>query len=359
MPKEKNRLTEWFPLSVRDLAVTVAILAAAAGICAALRMLDEKGSYVSMIFILAVFLVSRFTNGYFFGLLASLLSVLAVNYVFTYPYFAFNFTLAGYPLTILCMLAVAVATSALTTQTKRQEEIRIAGEREKTRSNLLRAVSHDLRTPLTSILGATSAVMENDAALTPAERMELLGGVREDAQWLIRVVENLLTITRIDGSDCARITKEPEAAEEVLAEAVSKFSKRFPGAAVQVHVPDELLMVPMDAMLIEQVLINLMENAVLHGEAAVIGVTAAVNKETAVFSVWDNGKGIDEAMLPHIFEGRIHQDDEEADHRRGMGIGLSVCHTIIKVHGGAMTAANRPEGGAILRFYLPIKEETV
>ena len=114
-----------------------------------------------------MFLISRFTGGYFYGIFAALVSVLAVNFLFTFPYFAFNFTIAGYPLTMLCMLAVSVITSAMTTQIKRQGDLRIEAEREKTRSNLLRAVSHDLRTPLTSILGASSAIADNDTVLTP------------------------------------------------------------------------------------------------------------------------------------------------------------------------------------------------
>ena len=203
--------------------------------------------------------LSRFTSGYLFGLIAAVLGVIGVNYVFTYPYMAFNFTISGYPLTMFTFLVVSLVTSTLTTKTKEQDRLRMENEKVKMRADLLRSVSHDIRTPLTSIMGATSAILENPA-LSPAEQQSLLVDVRDDAQWLIRVVENLLSITRI-GNESAKITKEPEAAEEVLDEAVRKFRKRFPAVSVEVHVPDELLLVPMDAILIMQVLSNLMENA--------------------------------------------------------------------------------------------------
>lgn len=217
----------------------------------------------SPVYVLAVLLISRFTSGYLFGLIAAVLGVIGVNYVFTYPYMAFNFTISGYPLTMFTFLVVSLVTSTLTTKTKEQDRLRMENEKVKMRADLLRSVSHDIRTPLTSIMGATSAILENPA-LSPAEQQSLLVDVRDDAQWLIRVVENLLSITRI-GNESAKITKEPEAAEEVLDEAVRKFRKRFPAVSVEVHVPDELLLVPMDAILIMQVLSNLMENAVFHG----------------------------------------------------------------------------------------------
>ena len=132
--------------------------------------------YVSMIFLLAVLVISRMTDGYFYGILAAVVGVFGINYVFTYPYFAFNFSISGYPITFISMAAVAVITSAMTTQIKQQEKIRADTEKEKMRGNLLRAVSHDLRTPLTSIVGATSAMIENDEVLTPLPKSKRAGG---------------------------------------------------------------------------------------------------------------------------------------------------------------------------------------
>ncbi|MDD3164890.1 MAG: ATP-binding protein, partial [Oscillospiraceae bacterium] len=277
-----------------------------------------------------------------------------------YPYFAFNFTLAGYPLTFLTMLVVSISTGTLVSGNKEHEKMRLETEREKMRANLLRAVSHDLRTPLTAIIGTINTVLENDEALSRETKTKLLSGAREDTQWLIRMVENLLSITRIEGQD-AKIEKQPEAVEEVLGEAVRKFRKQCPGLIVHVSVPDDLLMVPMDAILIEQVLLNLMENAAEHGQTvSEINVSVISRGRFAVFSVIDNGVGLDLKELPRLFSGylgtAVHSGG--ADSKRNMGIGLSVCTTIIHAHGGQISAENVAGGGAAFRFTLPLEDET-
>ena len=355
----KQTFQKWFPFSWRDLRLTVLLLLGAAFICAALRQVDSNGEFVSMIFVLAVLLVSRLTNGYLFGTLASLVSVICVNYVFTYPYFAFNFTIAGYPLTFIVMLVVSVMTSAMTTQIKLQEHLRAETEKEKARADLLRSVSHDIRTPLTSIIGATSTIIEGEEYLTAEQKRRLLEDTRSEAQWLIRVVENLLSVTRM-GDARTYIDKRPEPAEEIVGEALQKFRKRFPDMAVSVSVPDELLMVPMDPILIEQVLANLMENALLHGETTTI-IRLCVSSENgqARFSVQDNGKGIPKDQIPLLFTGVSHREDNHAaDGKRNMGLGLTVCKAIVHAHGGTITGANLPQGGAEFSFFLPLSEST-
>lgn len=344
--------------AVKDMAITLIILIAALVLCFVLKAADNTSAYASMIFIFAVFLISRFTHGYFCGIAASLASVLLVNFVFTYPYFAFNFTLSGYPIFILCMLVVSIATSTLTTQNKLSEEARIEAEREKTRSNLLRAVSHDLRTPLTSISGICSVMIENDEHISNDERKRMLSEINDDARWLIRMVENLLSITRID-SGSAKIIKKHEAVEEVVADSITKFRKQFPQCNITVVIPDELLLVPMDVMLIEQVLINLLENAVTHSKTATeIRLEVLCDGSSVKFSVSDNGVGIPSSILPHIFDGYFSRGYEQnSDKKRNMGIGLSVCSTIITAHGGHMNAENLKKGGAKFSFTLPVSEE--
>ena len=360
MKKSWKQIKSLFVFSWRDLLIMLLTLSAATVFSLLLRILD--GSLVSdvnvpMLYVLAVILVARSTNGYLFGFLSSLLGVFLVNFIFTAPYFSLNFTAAGYPLTFFTMLLAALLTGTLTTQLKQQEKLRLETEKEKMRGNLLRAVSHDLRTPLTSILGTTTALLENGEKISPEQRELLLKESRDDAQWLIRMVENLLSITRMQGE--AHIRKTPEAAEEIVGEALRKFYKRFPGVQLAVSVPDELLMVPMDAILIEQVLINLLENAVLHGGKE-DGIDLSVTKEgeNARFSVTDNGNGIDKDALPHLFDGRLSGEKQsEGDSKRNMGIGLSVCMSIVKAHGGVMAAENRAGGGARFSFVLPLKEE--
>lgn len=344
-------------LTWKDSLITVGILIIATFCCFLLHGVEQTDSHAPLIFVLAVLLISRFTNSYFYGVLSSVIGVIEVNYIFTYPYFNLNFTLSGYPLTFVAMFSVSIVVSMLTTQTKQQEKIRGEIEKEQMRSNLLRAVSHDIRTPLTSIVGAVSAVVENHDKLSEEKTLSLLGDVKEEAQWLIRVVENLLLVTRIE-SDSAKVTKEPEMVEEILGEAVAKFKKRFPGAPIKTDMPKEVLFVPMDAVLIEQVLCNLLENAVLHG-GVVSEILLRVRQEGeyAIFGVEDDGVGIDKEVLPRLLKESIYRgQDDPVDGKRNMGIGLTVCTGIIYAHGGTVRAYNRKEGGAVFEFLLPIKE---
>lgn len=343
--------------TLRNILITLTILAAATVICFFLQQSVGTEAHAPLLFVLAVLFISRFTDGYGYGIFSAMAAVIAVNYIFTYPYFAFNFTITGYPLTFLVMLAVALSVSALTTQIKNQEKLRLESEKEKMRANLLRAVSHDIRTPLTSIAGSASVILENQDALSQDKVMELVANIKEEAQWLVRMVENLLSITRMNAEN-AKIDKQEELAEEVISAAVSKFKKRFPGIETEVYVPDEILLVPMDATLIEQVLVNLLENSVIHGRTTSrIRIQVSKQGEMAVFSVEDNGGGIDESVLPVIFDGNLVARGESSDNKRNMGIGLSVCKSIIKAHRGNMRAENREEGGARMIFTLPMEME--
>ena len=346
----------FFSFSWRNTAICLGILAAAALLCFFFRLFDDSDVYVALIFELAVVLVSRFTSGYFYGLLASVVGVVGVNYIFTYPYFAFNFTISGYPLTFLVMLAVSIVVSALTTQIKQQEKLRAEAEKEKMRGNLLRAVSHDIRTPLTSIVGGVNAILDSGDRMPSETQRELLVDIRTEGQWLVGVMENLLSVTRISGA--STIQKELEAGEELLSAASVKFRKRFPEITVAIRAPEELLMIPMDAILIEQVLINLMENAVLHGGTTTrIELQLRREGKNALFEVADNGQGIAPEIMPQLFTGSISSSQKTSvDDKRNMGIGLSVCMTIVQAHGGRMAAKNRALGGALFQFTLPLEE---
>ena len=226
------------------------------------------------------------------------------------------------------------------------------------RANLLRAISHDLRTPLTSISGAISAVLDSGDSLSNAQLLELLSDARKDADWLYRMVENLLSITRISGDKPGAIKKEDEVLEEVLSEVVVKFKKKNPDITVSVTVPDDLFFVPMDAMLVEQLLMNLMDNAVQHGGGTSrITISTAKKDNFAEISVRDNGHGIPPSELDHLFDGSLQLGGDKIDKTRNMGIGLMVCKTIAVAHGGKIWAQNLPDGGAEFIFSLQLGEE--
>ncbi|MDO4812042.1 MAG: DUF4118 domain-containing protein [Eubacteriales bacterium] len=151
---------------LQDFLFTAGAFASAVILCSLLRRLAEGDGYVGLVFVLTVAAVSRWTEGYFWGTFSSLCGVVCVNYVFTFPYWEFNFTMTGYPLTFLTLLAVSIMISTMTTQIKKQERLRMETEKESMRANLLRAMSHDIRTPLTSIVGNTAAILESNGAFS-------------------------------------------------------------------------------------------------------------------------------------------------------------------------------------------------
>lgn len=356
MQKQTGTISKLFPISFRDFLITVTIFALAWATCTLLHRASTSEGFASPVFVLAVLLVSRFTNGYLFGMLASVLGVICVNFVFTFPYWRVDFTITGYPLTFIVFLTVSLVTCALTTQAKQQELLRTENAKEKMRANLLRSVSHDIRTPLTSIIGSTSAVIDHPN-LPLQERQSLLQDVRDDAQWLIRVVENLLSITRM-GDPQASITKSLEAPEDIIAAILRKFRKRYPQVQVTTEVPSDPLFVPMDPILIEQVFSNLLENAMTHGKTTShIRISVVQDGDSARFSVSDNGSGIPADVLQTLFDGTLkHNETTIGDGKRNMGLGLSVCLAIIRAHGGTMDARNL-NTGAEFYFRLPLQEE--
>lgn len=214
------------------------------------------------------------------------------------------------------------------------------------RGNLLRAISHDLRTPLTTIIGATTLILENGSNMEKDEVTKMLEDIREDSEWLIGMVENLLSITRFQPGETTLKT-QMEIVEDVIADAVIKTKKRFPDTNINICLPEEILLVPMDSMLMKQVIINLLENAIRHsGDKEHIQIETYKSGSYAVIEVSDRGKG----LSPSAAEA------SSSDSSKGLGIGLPVCESIIQAHNGFFESKNRPDGGAVFRFGLPLEE---
>ena len=319
------------------------------------KQFDTK-TMTPMIFVLGVFLVSWRTQGYIFGAAASLLSVLAVNWAFTYPYWAFDLISPECISSALVMLIVSTMTGALTTRLKQQEKLKAEADKERMRGNLLRAVSHDLRTPLTSIYGSCSAIIDNYDSIPREKQMLLLKDIQSDSQWLNRMVENLLSVTRVD-ADTVRLSKHSVVLEELIDALLVKFRKHYPNQKVRVAIPENFVSIPMDPVLIEQVLMNLLENAVFHAKGMQnLWLQVTLQDHKAVFSVTDDGCGISDEKMPLLFTGLQGRETRADSGRSNMGIGLSVCRTIIEAHDGELRAANRPGGGAEFRFALEMEE---
>ena len=340
---------------VKDGLITLISLACAFGLSVVFQKFNVE-EHVTTAFVFAVFLVSLLTEGYFWGVAAAFAGTIAVNYAFAFPYFAFDFVTPVNLISAIILISIAILTSALVTKLKRHEATKAESERERMRANLLRAVSHDLRTPLTTIYGSSTTLLENDGVMTRDQKNSMIRGIKEDAQWLVRMVENLLSITRIDSGQ-VKIIKTPTVVDELVDSVVLKFKKRYPKQEIDLELPDDVVMIPMDAVLIEQVLINILENAVEHAAGMTkLELRVFSLGKRAIFEIRDNGCGIDPRRLDTIFTGYYTSDDTAADSRKNAGIGLSVCATIIHAHGGSIKAENVKSGGAVFRFALDVEE---
>lgn len=343
---------------LHDALCTLLLLGGAVAVCSVLsRVHDDNNPFAVLIFVLAVAIVALVTNGYVWGVLASVIGVFCVNYMFTYPFWSFDMSITGYPLTFVVMLVVSVVISTLTTRVKQTERLRYEIESEKLRADLLRALSHDLRTPLASIEGADSLLLEQPD-LSEAERRTLLEQIRQETRWLTRITENMLSVTRMAGEQVS-LHRTDEVVEEIVDSAVMKLRRSRHALPVTVIRPQEILTAPMDATLMEQVILNLLENAVNHAEGATrIRVEIAGQGDTVMIAVEDDGAGFPPELLPQLFDRKLlPQPRSCADGRRGLGLGLTLCSAIIKAHGGRMTAENRPEGGARVCLWLPAGTE--
>ena len=351
----------------RDFLIFLSVFIVTTAIALALREVVEKNydTNMAIFYILGIILVARYTDGYVWGVLFDVLSILSVNYFFTYPYQGFNLTIEGYPVTFASMLVIYLITSAMTTNMKKQsmilakqEKQLMEAQKEKMRANLLRAISHDLRTPLTGIIGNSESYLRMEGSMTDEEKRTIVENIENDASWLLNMVENLLSVTRINNTT-AKVTKYIEPVDEVVSSAVARFRKRFPGAELRVFLPDRVVMVMMDAMLIEQVLINILQNAYTHAKSVKpVELRVTEDDKRVWFFIKDYGIGIDEKKIETIFDGEdyLKDQDSKADGHKGMGIGLSICKTIVSAHGGDIKARNHNEGSEFY-FYLPKEKD--
>ena len=372
-----DRLFHRMPPIPRNLFVTALFLCVAYWVSGILISHTGGENNSALVFVLAVVLISLLTTGYFYGIAASIIGALCINIYFMAPYAQFSLTRAGYPVAMLSMITISCVVCALTARVKKQAieaarrekntkalyemneklnaektAIQIQSEREAMRSSILRAVSHDLRTPLTSISGAVSVLLTSPD-VSP-KNLVMLNDIKRDADSLIVMVENLLSVTRLqDGT--FPLKKQEEMLEEVAGDALLATRRHFPDCHIAMDLSEDILYLPMDPLLIKQVIVNLLENAIRHsGDLEHIRLSLFRQEDWAVVEVRDSGRGLTPEVCQAIQAGTPLP--LSGDTTRGMGIGLSVCQRIIKAHGGFFAAVNDPNGGAVFRFGLPMEE---
>lgn len=239
---------------------------------------------------------------------------------------------------------------------REKEATAILAEQEKLRANLLRTISHDLRTPLTSISGNADNLLANDEMFDTETRRQIYTDIREDSEWLISLVENLLSVSRM-GDGKSDIRMSAELVSDVIDEAVRRTEKNANAHKLTVKESDGILLARMDARLIVQVLINLIDNAIKYTQSGSEIEISAVEKDNEIaITVADNGHGIADEIKPRVFDMFYTGAEKIADSRRSLGLGLALCKSIVNAHGGEITVTDNKPHGAVFTFTLP-KEE--
>jgi two-component system sensor histidine kinase KdpD len=228
-------------------------------------------------------------------------------------------------------------------------------ETERLRNSLLSSISHDLRTPLATIVGSSSALAENDGSLSPADQVELSSAIYEEAQRMSNLVNNILDMARLDAG-FVELDKQWHPVEEIVGTVLTRLQKHLEGRKVKVNIPQGMPMIFADSVLIEQVLINLLENALRYTpDGSPLEITVELSPFAVEVFVSDRGPGIPKGMEAKLFEKfyRVRQEAAQS----GVGLGLAICRAIVEVHGGTIRAHNHASGGAIFSFMIPVEQQ--
>ena len=352
---------------LKDFGISLIILAAATIAGYLFKLGGLTDSNIIMLYIIAVLVISILTSKIYYCLGSSIVGVLVFNYLFTYPEFSFSAHDAGYPVTFLTMFITALIAGTLANKLKRntliaeqnareKEEASLLAQNEQLRANMLRTISHDLRTPLTSISGNASTLISGGTALDETARHQIYTDIFSESMWLIEMVENLLYATRIEDGRM-QLNISVEILDDIVQEAVRHTERTHPKRNIIVDMYDEIIPVMADANLIVQVIVNLMDNAVKYSdEDSDVTVSVHLENEYAVISVSDHGTGISDEEKEKVFDMFYTGGSRSSDSRRSLGLGLALCRSIITSHGGTISVSDNIPNGTVVSFTLPIGE---
>ena len=242
---------------------------------------------------------------------------------------------------------------------REKEETEILAKNEKMRANLLRAISHDLRTPLTSISGNADNLLSNGESFDEDTKQQIYKDIYNDSVWLTNLVENLLSVTRLEDGNM-KLNKSAELMDEIIAEALNHINKSGIEHKIEIYENDDIVLVDVDARLIVQVIINIVDNAIKYTpKCSKITISTQKHDKMLSVSIADNGKGIEDDIKDKVFEMFYTGANKIADSRRSLGLGLALCKTIISAHGGEIAVSDNTPHGAVFTFTLPVKEVNI
>lgn len=353
-----------------DLIKSIGMIVAATAVGNIFWEVGLSEANITMVYILAVLIISVITTHQIYSMIFSFVSVVVFNYFFTVPRFTLHAYDKDYPITFVIMFLAAFLSGSLAERLKKlaleneknareKAEAAMLAEKEQLRANLLRAMSHDLRTPLTSISGNASNLLVNEAVFDEDTRRQLYLDIYDDSMWLINLVENLLSISKMEEGRL-HLHFTTELLDEVVSEALNHINRKKEEHHVVVNSCDEFLLVKMDAHLIMQVIINIIDNAIKYTQKnSVITISTERKGKMAVVMISDDGPGIAESEKAFVFDRFYSGAKNLADSHRSLGLGLALCKSIINTHGGEIWLTDNTPTGSVFAFSLPIEEVSV
>lgn len=256
--------------------------------------------------------------------------------------------------TVITQLTLVLERERLSNE---KEEGKLQVERERLKSTLLRSISHDLRTPLTSIAGGSEFLCGNLAELDTETVKNMLTDINKDAEWMSSLVENLLNMTRIQEGKL-EVSKKMEVVDDIVSAAIAIVAKRTGEHKLNTKTPEEVTLFPVDGRLFTQVLVNLLDNAFRHsGKKTTVTLSTVIQGKNIIFRVADDGRGVSPDKLNDIFDNFFTTAYENGDKQRGVGLGLAICKAIVQAHGGTLQAYNNEKGGATFQVELPMEDK--
>lgn len=349
-----------------NIGFTILVFAICTGICYLLDHFNVNVLNFLIVYALGVLVTAVFTKGYWYSSVLSITSVFGYNFFFTVPRYTFMFNDKSYWITFILMFVISLVISFVMYQLKkRYEQITLLNieklnliketEKEQMKATLLRSISHDLRTPLTTIKDGAELILDNPN-IDETDKKEILSDISQKAEWTVRLVENLLSLTRIN-SESLTVKKMPEAVEEIIPQAVRTVNGIIGGRKIHYGLPKQLLLVPMDATLIMQAISNILNNAIKHTKYdGNIWIKVFSSSKNAVFRISNNGEKIKEVDIDHIFEMYYTTGDQKQN--GGVGIGLAICKLILSAHGGDIEV-RQDENKVTFEFTLPMEDKNV
>ena len=347
-------------LNTADIIKSVGMIILASVIGFGFWKLGMSESNIIMVYILCVQITSVITTHQVYSLIASVVSVFVFNFLFTEPRYTLLAYDKDYPVTFITMFVAAFLTGSLSIRVKKQAkqvaDAALVAQKEQLRSNLLRSISHDLRTPLTSISGNASNLLSNGEKFDVETKKQLYSDIYDDYMWLITLVENLLSITKIEEGRL-NIRLQAEMLDEIITEALQHISRKKEEHKISFQTSEDFILVKADARLIMQVIINIVDNAFKYTQkGSEITITTQKMKDKAVVRIADNGPGIPDDIKPLVFDMFYSGAKNMADSIRSLGLGLALCKSIITAHGGELELSDNMPHGAVFTFSLPIEE---